>query len=369
MSTEAQFPDGIQVRSAPLPGLSTALFVQADTDECQAVTPLLDALGIGVVYTQKSTTRGRAHAGGAAEYTKRRIRYPNILLDAGRYSGKNRTPAHAGIDGNWVRFQHRDLKLPCAMPDVGYCDRGDLAGVETILRSSEKLAGHLLVPLPLSRYLLIEDADKVRDLIERQDRPVGIILEHNADPCQQIGVVKGLTHLMAGGAPVGFLRADSSALGALAYGAPIAAVGTRPGLRHLSPVADGGGGSDLVSMLVPKMLSYKYTEHVEDGYLSDPRGYQWACDCQECLTRGHVGWIPSLPKDEVPGVARAHSIAAMAALARDLGKHVDTQAAWTRMCFEAQEAHLAVAVDDDKYWKPKPFLKRWLEVMPSTVGT
>lgn len=225
----SQPPKPVVVRTPPLSGFTTTLFVQTDPDKYAAVAPLLDTSGVGVVYTQNSRTRRWHYAAGPAQATLRRSKDRNVLLDAARYTGAKRRMAGEGIDEGWVRFQQRDLGLPWAMADPGYCARGDLAGVETILRACERLPGKVISPLPVSKYLLSEDADKLRDLIENQDRPVALVVEDAADPFGAVGVAAGLVHLLAGGAPVGLLRADTSALGALAFGAPFAAIGTRPG--------------------------------------------------------------------------------------------------------------------------------------------
>ena len=358
-----QPPNPVVVRTPPLPGFTTTLFVQADPGEYAAVAPLLDASGVGVVYTQNSTTRPWHNAAGPAQATLRRSTDRNVMLDAGQYAGTKRRMAEHGIDESWIRFQQRDLGLPWAMADSGYCARGDLAGVETILHACEKTSGNVIVPLPVSKYLLIEDADKVRGLIEKQDRPVALIVEDAADPFGAVGVAAGLVHLIAGGAPVGLLRADTSALGALAFGAPFAAIGTRPGLRHI-PV--GGGPVEVkVSMLVPTLLSYKYTEHVLEAYSADPSLPEWSCDCHVCDHQRHVGWIPVLTDPTIE--ALRHSIGSVACIARELGMHVDTATIWCAACADAQAAHFVVG-DGSKVWKPKPFLRRWAELTPVRVG-
>lgn len=359
-----QPPNPVVVRTPPLPGFTTTLFVQAHPVEHSAVTPLLDASGVGVVYTQNSTTRRWHHAAGPAEAALRRSNDRNILLDAGQYAGTKRRMANQGIDQSWVRFQQRDLDLPWAMADPGYCARGDLAGVETILRECQRLSGQVIVPLPVSKHLLIDDADKLRTLIEKQDRPVAVIVEDAADPFGAIGVAAGLVHLLASGAPVGLLRADTSALGALAFGAPFAAIGTRAGLRHI-PMS-GGPTEFKVSMLVPTLLSYKYTEHVLEAHSADPSLPEWACDCHVCAPQQHVGWIPVLP--DPAGEALRHSVAAAACIARELGAHVDTATIWCTACVDAQAAHFVVG-DGTKVWKPKPFLRRWAELTPARVGS
>ncbi len=359
-----QPPTPVVVRTPPLPGFTTTLFIQADPEDYAAVPPMLDAGGVGVVYTQKSTTRRWHHAAGPAQATLRRSTDRNVLLDAGRYAGTRRTMAEAGIDESWVRFQQRDLGLPWAMADPGYCARGDLSGVETILRACAKLPGNVITPLPLAKHLLIEDADKLRDLIEKQDRPVAVMVEDTADPFGAVGVAAGLVTLLAGGAPVGLLRADTSALGALAFGAPFAAIGTRPGLRH---IPNGGGPTKgLVSMLVPTLLSYKYTEHVLEAYSANPSLPEWACDCYVCLASRDVGWIPALP--DPTREALQHSVASAACIARELGAHIDTATIWCTACQDAQAAHFTVG-DGSKVWKPKPFLRRWAELTPVRVGS
>ncbi|MCE1179873.1 MAG: RHS repeat protein [Micrococcales bacterium] len=328
--------DGVTVASAPLPGLTTTLFAQALPEQAELVTPLLDACGIGVTYTLNSQKQRWYWAGGPVEHSLKRSRHRNVLVDAARYAGKNPTPASAALDRAWVRFQQDRLALPWAIPDPGLCDRGDLAGVESILRETEKLPGRVLAHLPLSRYLLIEDADKVRDLIEKQDRTVLVSLKHADDPFGQQGVVPGFLNLSAGGASVGLLRTDQSAFGALVHGAPLAAIGTTPGLRH---IPDGGGppGEVKVSMFVPALMSFKYTSNVADAYLADPASPHWACPgCLVCASRGHLGWIPDLPEEALAATAIRHSIASLAGVARELGVEPDPRRALRARLHEAR---------------------------------
>jgi hypothetical protein len=130
----------------PLEGLSTALFVhtvhlpnkgqpRAGVD---AIRELLDQDGIGVVYT---IPRSRGRLGVASccvDQTRKRSPGADILLDAALYTGsKQRKLAAHDIDISWLNHQHRD-GLRWALTDSGYVARGDLQGLQTILRQAAR---------------------------------------------------------------------------------------------------------------------------------------------------------------------------------------------------------------------------------------
>lgn len=355
------------IASPPLDGMSTSLFVQTRCDSCLGITELMSKVGIGVVYTFNGNSRSNAfnRTRMAICHTRDNVDAPDILVDAARYSGKNRIPASRGISPEWISHQ-RGLGLPWALTDSGYCAAGDREGLRSLLRDASALPGRVVVVLALAHEWLTDDADLLRAEIDEQDHPVAIVLEHPEDPCGKTGVVPGLVHVLGADAPVGLLRADTSALGALAHGASIGAVGTTSGLRHLFPVSDGHGRTPPGALVVPDLLTYIHIAKVRDALVADPHLDAWACDCAFCREHGDgIAWIAASPAPGLP--AFQHSAASLARIGRTLAAADDPARAWAGMCRQAQADHFTIIVNG-KEWRSKPFLRRWAELTPTRTG-
>jgi hypothetical protein len=359
-----------RISSRPLPGLKSDLFVQAQCHRVTAATELVHTHGVGVVYA--IDPRRRPHAkpdsAGAIHYTRQHAPHADMLIDASWYTGKQRKFASSPPTWDWISFQ-RYHKLPWALTDSGYVAAGDTVGLTTTLSAGAAMGPGVIVTLPLAGTWLTDDATTLKGKIEQYSTPVALMVEDEEDPFDQPGAVAGLIEVLAAESPVMLLRSDAAALGALAYGAAGAAVGTTSTYRHIYPLRDGGGGANNLSFLIPLLLGYFLNRRFENAYRLDNSLAAWRCGCTYCGGLD-LTWIAS--SAEPHDAAFQHSVAAVADLGRDLTAAVavghSAHAAWTQMCLHAQLEHFAVGEATDGLWAPKKSLGEWIKAAPSTVG-
>jgi len=162
------------------------------------------------------------------------------------------------------------LGLPWALGYPGYA--GSLADVASVLGQGRSLPARTIVPLAIQHQLLRDDAATLLALVNDQDKPVALILEHESDPFGTAGVVAGLVHVLhRAPVPVLLLRTDTSALGAISHGAAVGAVGARSSLRHVFPIKDSSGGPPRAPRLRrPQAAHLRAWRLVPQGLLGPP---------------------------------------------------------------------------------------------------
>jgi hypothetical protein len=325
---------------------------------------------VGVVYAVDPQRRrhSKPDSAGAVHHTRKHAPHADVLIDASLYTGKNRKFASSPPTRDWITFQ-RAHQLPWAMTDSGYIAAGDAAGLETTLSAGAALGAGVIVALPLAGRWLNDDAATLKARIEQHSTPVALMIEDDEDPFDQPGAVAGLIEVLSADTPVMLLRSDTAALGALAYGAAGAAIGTTSTYRHIYPMRDGGGGANNLSFVIPLLLGYFLNTRFENAYRLDSSLAAWRCGCTYCGGLD-LTWIASSENEF--DAAFQHSVAALADLGHELTDAValgqSASAAWTRMCLQAQLEHFAVAEATDGMWIPKNCLSEWIKAAPSTVG-
>ena len=347
-----------------LPGLDTNLMVQAFTHEAPNAAALIRHAGVGAVFTL-AHRRMRSQFGQASwAVSTARAANPgaDILIDRNRYSGNSRAFAVSPMSPQWIEDQLVRMRLSWAVGDPGFCR--DIADIRTVLDDGRRLAPRVVVPLAMPHWLLRDDADAIADLVDDQDKPIAIILEHKSDPFGTAGVARGLVHLLRRATvPVLLLRSDTSALGAISYGAAVGAVGTHSELRHVYPQMDNGGGHpEHLSLVIPDLVTFVLADRFVKAYLANPALPSWRCGCWFCRGRDLV-WIPN---DPARGIAAfQHSVAAIAGLGAQLQHQAAITSparAWDTMCTAAQAAHDLMSTPNGTAWAPQDFLRYWHEL-------
>jgi len=355
-------PPALALPRQVLPGFSSNLLVQAYDGEAATAAAVIAHAGVGVVHTiehlgRKSTHFGNARA--AVTLTRQSAPTADILIDRNRYSGKNRAVVTDAMSTQWVTDQLTVLGLPWAMADPGFAYT--VSDIARVLSDAHALPERVIVPLAMPYEVLRDDAPAIVALINEQDKPVAVILEHKNDPCGAAGVVDGLIHLLHGASvPVLFLRTDTSALGAIAHGAVAAGVGTHSGLRHNFPIPPKpGGGREKLAFVVPDLLTYVQADRFAKAYLVKPTLPMWRCGCWLCRGRD-LNWIRA--SHHAFAVAFQHSVTVIA----DLGAQLQHRAvtthpiqAWDDMVTTAQAAHGAASNPSGSPWAPQEFLAHW----------
>jgi hypothetical protein len=335
-----------------------ALLVHSKFGGLRAVSNLGNAEGFGMVFCIPQ--RGRAtNADSVLRHVSENDGdLSHVLLDTGSYSGRSRKLAVAGIDPSWVKFQlARGVRW--ALTDSGYVGQGDLSGLRRLLTGAAGMGGNVICLLPLHHSWLKARRAELAEEINSAGVPVALILEHSGDPLNSREAVRGLIEVLRWSQPpVLLLRCDLSAIGAVAWGAATAAIGTTTGMRHLYPVKHGGGGrAPSIAALVPRAFSYVALEKLNDAIVAAPAEPYWYCDCRRCFGR-RMDWI--VTEDE----AFEHTLSAVGAVAEHV---LDTsltmqqrQDAWAAICHSAQFDCMDIEGITGGGWTPAPFLGSWL---------
>ena len=345
----------------PLQGLATRLLVHARASEAAAVAELASTEAIGAVFV--GTNESSARQAVAAMRMKNDA--APVMLDANRYSGRNRCGAGQGVSSDWMAFQRR-FGLPWQLSDSGYIGDGDLDGLRTILTGTRSAGDGAVAVLPLApSWWTVGRVEQLIAEVQTYQVPVALVLEHSKDPFSAFRTVVGVMNLIrAVPVPVLLLRSDTSGLGVLANGGAAAAVGSASGLRHLYPVPKKGGGGPLThtSLLWPVGLSYRTIEKLTDAIAADPDALHWVCMCSVCYGRS-IEWILNFPNTHTN--AFLHSVAALRSIATDIEAGRET---WQSMCMNAQWKTFEVAELSGKSWQPPAALGAWNRALQTPVG-
>lgn len=355
-------PPALALPRQVLPGFSSNLLVQAYDREAATTAAVIGHAGVGVVHTIEHLGRKTSHladARVAVTLTRQSAPTADILIDRNRYSGKNRAVVTDAMSPQWATDQLTILGLPWAMADPGFAHT--VSDVARVLAEAQALPDRVIVPLAMPHEVLRDEAPAIVALINEQDKPVAVILEHKDDPCGAAGVVDGLIHLLHGAnVPILFLRTDTSALGAIAHGAVAAGVGTHSGLRHNFPIPLKPGGSpERLAFVVPDLLTYVQADRFAKAYLLSPTLPMWQCACWLCRGR-NLDWIRA--SHHAFTAAFQHSVTVIAEFGAQLQNRAVTThpiQAWDDMVTTAQAAHGAASNPSGSPWAPQEFLAHW----------
>lgn len=339
------------------------LFLQTNGSltDLRAAARLVQAEGMGIVFTLDTRVKHTVSRLRELADEHRRTVGPleHVLLDANRYSGKNRK-TKTRLDPNWIKAQH-GAGIRVALTDSPYLPAGDCKTLVSTLDQAAGFGDGVVAVLPLHLDWLTKKADRAQLLqaINQAGVSVALILEHDHDPLGVQAAVAGLVQLLANAkVKVGLLRCDLSVIGAVAFGAAFGAVGVSTGLRHIYPLGKGGGGGHepSIAALVARPMVYRSLAKINAAIAADPDNQdRWRCACRFCYDR-----MLSYIVDETQ--AYQHSLAAIAALGRDVlsgETQLERQHAWVRACLLAQTVNLEIASDTGLSWEPPKFQGAW----------
>jgi hypothetical protein len=349
------------LRKTSLAVLQDLLLIQCGVDEAPDVWATLRT-GAGLVVS--STTIKRVRSGKLRTY-----RGP-LLIDRQRYSGvSSRVFASAGISPGWIDHQ-RYAGVTARLTDSGYIGQGDEAGLDVVLSQTAELGeDDVVAVLPLHPRWLNGDVELLIEAVNSYGVPIALVVEHSKDPFSVrrnvCGLVKALRSVSV---PVLLLRSDISALGAIAFGALSGAVGTRPSLRHLSPMPKkpGGGGFSrgVEAALFDPGLYFVHVDKLARGVAALPEDPMWLCECQTCKSDGEGERLDWMHARATRQQVLAHNIE----LLLDRRDHLvsataggERQQVWRAACHSAEFQFTSVAVTRAG-WEVPPALRYWQEV-------
>jgi hypothetical protein len=346
-------------RLRTLEGFGSQITVHARIDSAQAVASVCAEENLGAVYTTppacSTATRFATAKSVVSRHAIRVGSVDAVLLDAQRYSGNRRIRGTQPQDLSWTAYQH-SLGLAWALTDSGYIGEGDTAALHNTLMEGSRHAGRTLVALPLHNSWLGRRADELRQAIDEAGLPVALMVEHRDDPFGVRRTLDGLLEVLDSSVPIGLLRSDISAMGALANGAAVGAVGTTTSLRHIFPTSDNGWHRPAKpAAVVPRALLYRQLDRIVEAVRADGDQTRWICMCTRCAGRT-LDWIITAED------AFLHSLSALAQLTHEVLSSPDPRTTWREKCRVAQFVNLDIDTSIGLDWQSPPSLGHWISV-------
>jgi hypothetical protein len=337
------------------------LFVQAEgtVDALPAVASLVREEGMGTVFTM-GRGKNRQPLMRQLAQAHRQVAGPidHVLFDADRYSGQSRRVGATVLDAGWIKAQ-RAVGVRLAMTDSPYIPARDRAALVSTLAQTKGFGEDAVAVLPLGLAWLTKDVASLIAAINQAGVRVALVLEHPKDPLGVQAAVVGLVRLLDEvDVQVALLRSDVSAIGALAFGASMGAVGTSTSLRHYYPAVDGGGipRQPSIAAYVPWSMCYRTLQKINAAIDADPDNqHRWCCQCRFC----NGALLHSIVSDVQ---AFQHSLAAIAILGEEILNSAtpsNRRCSWVSKCKSAQHINKEIAEDTGMSWNPPAYLAGW----------
>ncbi|CAJ60167.1 hypothetical protein FRAAL1511 [Frankia alni ACN14a] len=351
---------------APRPPGSAAAFHPVPDG---SVLPYLTDSGLSLL-DEALMIVGGAVVAGRSDRSVIGIRYRNqpVLVDPATYRTAEQAAAEGdgastppGLDltggvaadlpgvGAWPGSSASPVRL-LGGPVIAVADRDAL-----VLALGAPEPGVVVLALPLG-WLLSGGLDTLIKEIIAADRPVAIVLAHRSNPLDRAGTVAGLVALLreTRPVPIGLIRCDVSAIGAVAHGAALGAVGLLPSTRHQSWPGGGGRASSDPHLFVPDLLTYVPAGRLRE-LADDHQDRLLVCECQACDGRSLLRFAggPGTIAEPSPG-SRADGGTGLAAALHNLHATEEISipviesspekraACWKRMCLQAVDRLVTV---------------------------
>lgn len=336
--------------------LTDRLFMQVPAGDAGEVLDLIDPHGSGIILTGERAT-ALSHL-----YWRDALQAP-LLIDRRRYAGNRRHLGTDTFDHAWLDAQ-RMLQVASVLTDSGYVGESDESSLRSILEQAVEAGEDVTAVLPLHlSWLLTPRLDTLIGEISAHDVPVALVLEHRRDPLAGAPAVAGLkTLLERATVPVSLLSTDISGLGAIAFGAHWAAVGTTSALRHLYP-RDSGGGPMTRSRhaFVMPLLAFLTLGKVLEGVRSTRDNAEltrdvWTCACTTCGSRC-MDWLAYASDAQLS----AHTFEPLLELREAIASLAPNQrrASWVSKCVGAIYRHQELRAQRGLTWEIPPYLRAW----------
>ena len=219
----------------------------------------------------------------------------------------------------------------------------------------DRAGGHRIV-LALGRELVADHAGPLSEWLAAAPYPLAITLEDTDYPFDRAGVVPGVARLLQVVDDVYLLRTDLGAIGAVAAGARLGAIGTAPRVRRVKRKperAPRGGPGPAPSVFVDDLLCFRLGTYLDE----------WPA---EATVRCHRPCCDGRPLRRFTGFHLAeeaqrhnlHGVADTAHLVLRLPRE-ERLAAFGELCRSAIGAHATWAVRARRPLRVKPHLTAW----------
>ena len=208
-----------------------------------------------------------------------------------------------------------------------------------------------------SSWLTTGLADLIREL-KAVELPLAVAFSHRYDPLGSAAAVRGLITLLGEVPDVAILRCDIGAIGAIAHGAALGAIGTSSTVRHAFPPDQrGGGGGGGPAVFVPSLLDYR-----QGAFLAQlPRGTCPRCP-YECCDNQEVGrFYAQFRADE----AMRHNRISISRITEEVLRRApaDRPAHFTLMCQSAVRTAAHLSAQAKRPFDTRPQVEAWADVI------
>ena len=280
-----------------------------------------------------------------------------LWLDPATYDRPEEPRAETLLGDHWQLLQD-ELRVEQLISPGTYVGGSDFDALGSALDVEgawvARAGGRLSLALHAS--WLTKGLDGLIGRLEQVEAPLACAFADPNDPLGHARAVQGLVDLLGSVGDVAILRCDLGALGAVAHGASIGAIGTSSTVRHVVPPGQKGGGVPLdksPSVFVSELLDYKLGSHLDEF----PREASPTCDLTCCRGRA----LRRFNGEHAIAEARTHNRIAIGDASRkiletapDLRPRV-----FTRMCIDAEYAVAALSVAARRPMKVRPQVKAW----------
>lgn len=255
-----------------------------------------------------------------------------------------------------------ELQVENAISPGSYVPAEDRAGLTRALRRESDWAERVegaRVSLALHARWLTDDTNVLVTELKALEMPVAVALADTKDPLGYSGAVAGLVQLVRDVPDLMLLRSDLGAVGAVAHGARIGAIGTSTAVRHVVPPGQVGGGvprDRTPSVFVPSLLAFKLGSFLEQL----PRQAVPVCDLACCLG----GRLSRFNDERMVPEARVHNRLAFQLVVDDVlaCAPADRTARFRALCQQAIFEAQALEVTARRPIEPPRQLQGWAEI-------
>ena len=266
-----------------------------------------------------------------------------LWLDPAAYEKPEEPRAESLFGDHWRQLQE-ELRVEQFISPGTYVAASDFHGLGSALDTEgewvAREGGRLSLALP--SWWLARGLGTLIARLEQVDAPLALAFADRNDPLGRVGAVKGLVALLHSVEDVAILRCDLGALGAVAHGASIGAVGTSSTVRHVVPPGQRARrfpADKSSSVFLRELLDFKLGSFLDEF----PQEASPTCDLECCQGRR----LRRFNGKHAVAAARTHNRVAIGEVAREiLELTTDLRPdIFTAMCRRAEYAvaHLSVA--------------------------
>lgn len=204
-----------------------------------------------------------------------------------------------------------------------------------------------------SPWLTTGLGDLIREL-QSARMPLALAFCHRYDPLGSAAAVRGLVNVLRNVPDVAIVRCDIGALGAIAHGAALGAIGTSSTVRHVFPPDQTGGGpANGPSVFIPELLDYRPGPFLDElPEQASPRCPYECCDNQR-LRRFNTNRLGS--------EATRHNRISISRIAEALLEQqpADRPAHFKRLCQNAVHSAATLSGQARRPFEARPQVEAW----------